>query len=168
MKICPVCQESNHDAADLCMLCGASLPELPSQDQALGEEDAELLLPSEPAPPPRDTLAVAVYHDAEPRVVAFFPLGGDITAIGREDAGAGHFPDIDFSKLSERGVGVAFVSRRHARFLRHGGRVLLEVLAGTTGTQVNRALVAPGRTVVLSPGDRIILGGRVRMKLMQF
>lgn len=166
MKICPVCQESNHDMADACMLCGAELPALPSQSTDEAHPDDELLLPQEPPEPVG--LALAVYHDREKRVVAFFEFVGDVALIGREDAASGLFPEIDLGALSARGVSASHVSRRHARLLRHRGQLLLEVLPGTTGTQLNRQLVDAGQTVPISPGDRIILGGRVRTKLMDF
>ncbi len=179
MKICPVCQESNHDAADLCMLCAAPLLALPSQRDAFDRlnpagrspagapDQGELLLPAEPAAPV-DTLALAVYHDLEPRVVAFFPLDGDVTLIGREDAEGGVFPEVDLSRLAASGVLATSVSRRHARLLRHADRLTLEVLPGATSTQLNRDLLHDGARVAVRAGDRIILGARVRMKLIQF
>lgn len=166
MKICPVCQESNHDVADFCMICAAPLPALPSPSTDEALEDDELLLPSEPTPP-AGKLALALYHDLEPRVVAFFALEGDVALIGREDASRGLFPDVDLGPLTSAGVSASHVSRQHARVLRIHDRLLLEVLPGTTGTQVNRALIDGGHSVELEPGDRIILGGRVRLKLVQ-
>jgi hypothetical protein len=168
MKICQVCQESNHDAAQECILCGASLPVLPSQPETRTEQaQEELLLPAEPKAP-TNKLALAIYHDSQNRVVAFFPIENDIMTIGREDASAGHFPDIDVSTLEASGVGASFVSRRHARILNQAEGLTLQVMANTTGTQVNRGIVTPGLSARLNIGDRIILGGRVRMKLMQF
>ena len=168
MKICQVCQESNHDAAQQCILCGASLPELPTQPETRSQEEhQDLLLPAEPKAP-ADKVALAVYHESQNRVVAFFPIENDIVSIGREDPASGHFPDIDISALDSSDVSASFVSRRHARILNQPGGLWLQVMANTTGTQVNRTLVAPGQSARIDIGDRIILGGRVRMKLMQF
>ena len=91
MKICPTCQESNHDVADVCMLCGGQLPTLPEQGSA-GLDQGPVLMPSAPAEPSPGTLAVALYHDTEPRVIAYLPLVGDVCVLGREDAAAGLFP----------------------------------------------------------------------------
>lgn len=166
MKICPVCQESNHDVADVCMLCGASLPELPIQRHDADQGD-QLMVPAREPEPPRGALALAIYHDREARVIAYYALDADVSLIGREDAARGVFPDIDVSALQAQGVSAPHVSRQHARLLRLHGRLWLEVLPGSTGTQLNRTLVQPGATVPVAAGDRVIFGGRVRTKLVQ-
>ncbi len=168
MKICPTCQESNHDAADLCMLCGAELPVLPEQG-GVGGEGGPILLPSQPANPPVGTLAIAVYHDTEPRVVAYLPLLGDVCGLGREDASASQFPELDLSEAAGKGASVAYASRQHATILRDpSGQLTLVTHKRTTGTQVNRTLVEDGSRTAVCAGDRLVLGGRVRLKLVQF
>ena len=168
MKICPACKESNHDAAEGCIMCGAPLPQLPAQRSPSGEDpSAEVLMPRGPQAPASGTLALALYHDLEPRIVAWFPIDTDMTLIGREDANSGIFPDVDLARVDRGDVQAERVSREHARLLRSARGLVLEVLPGSTGTQVNRSIAKEGSSTVIVPGDRVILGGRVRMKLVQ-
>lgn len=168
MKICPTCHESNHDVADACMLCGAQLPALPEQ-VAPGTEQGPMLMPSAPPTPAAGSTALALYHDTEPRVLGYLVLRGDVCVLGREDAAAGLFPELDLSGVTTPGASITHASRRHATLLRGPqGRITLVAERRTTGTQVNRTLVADGERVELQIGDRIILGGRVRLKLVQF
>lgn len=170
MKICPACQENNHDAAELCLLCGAPLPAAPGVSIAPVSMDhgEEVLLPAAPPEPPAGSVALAVYHDTVPHIVAYFVVETDTMLIGREDPGQGIFPDLDLERLARYGVGASHVSRRHARLTRCAGELTLVALAGSTGTQLNRQLLRGGERATVRPGDRIILGGRVRMKLMRF
>jgi hypothetical protein len=162
MKICLACQESNHDAAERCLLCDAPLPLAPRLADQSGER---LGLRDAPSPPP-GTLALAVYHDAEPRVVGWLPLRGDLCLLGREDPARGLFPELDLAPLAARGVSASHASRRHALLLRRPEGLRLRVMPQTTGTQLNQALVPDGEEVPIAPGDRLILGGRVRLKLV--
>ena len=114
------------------------------------------------------TVVLQVFHDDEPRVVQSIPIVHDITLIGREDPHRDVFPDIDIGNLEKDGVSARHVSRQHLRLLRDGNRFHLFVYKGTTGTQVNKELVDPsqyGKRFEIAVGDRIILGGKVRMKL---
>lgn len=169
MKICPACQENNHDVAERCIMCGAHLPTLPERGEVF-EGGGEVLMPAGPAALPSGTLALAVYHDREARVVAYVPIESDMTLVGREDAARGIFPDVDLGRLDGESVQAEHVSREHLRLVRRPGSsvVVLEVLPGSTGTQLNRRLLRGGEQSSLEVGDRIILGGRVRMKLVRF
>lgn len=163
MKICPVCQESSHDAADRCVVCGAALGE-----QASGGASREVApARREASPPSPGTWALALYEDAQPRVVGYLPILGEVALLGREDAGGGVFPELDLAPWAGQGASVERASRRHAWVLRRGEGWWLQVLPGTTGTQVNQARVEEGREVPLQLGDRVILGGRVRLKLVR-
>ena len=172
MKICPACRESNHNAAEFCLLCGAPLPATPrplSPATAAGGDPGDLLvLPAGPPEPSPGSLALAIYHDEEPRVVHYHPIETDTLLIGREDPARHVFPDIDLDSLSQDGVSAHHVSRQHARLTRRRVHLELEVLPGSTGTQVNRSLLRGGDAIPVHAGDRIILGGKVRMKLIQF
>ena len=114
------------------------------------------------------TVVLQVYHDSDPRVVLTYPIVHDITLIGREDPHRDVFPDLDLGPLAKEGVSVNHVSRQHLRLLRDGDRFFLFVYKGTTGTQVCSSLIEPsqyGKRFEISLGDRIVLGGKVRMKL---
>lgn len=168
MKICPACKESNHDVAEVCIMCGAHLPELPTRHLTpVTEVSGDVLMPREPTPPPTGTLAIAVYHDVEPRIMAWFPVETDMTLVGREDAKRGIFPDVDLGRIERDAVQAERVSREHLRILRRPGGLTVEVLPGSTGTQLNKTLLPEGASSPLRPGDRLILGGRVRLKLVQ-
>jgi hypothetical protein len=114
------------------------------------------------------TVVLQVFHDSEPRVVHVHPVVNDITLVGREDPQRDVFPDLDLGKLPSQEVSSSRASRQHLRLLRNGGRYYLYVYKGTTGTQVCDKMVDPsqyGKRFEISVGDRIILGGKVRMKL---
>ncbi|MFQ5654415.1 MAG: FHA domain-containing protein, partial [Planctomycetota bacterium] len=114
------------------------------------------------------SFALEIYHDTEARVVHTHPVVNDITLIGREDPHRDIFPDLDLGKLADDGVSAQHVSRQHLRLLRQGERCYLFIYKGTTGTQVCKEVIEPsryGKRFEINVGDRIILGGKVRMKL---
>jgi hypothetical protein len=129
--------------------------------------------PAATSPVPNDMplngqVVLQVFHNSEPRVVHTHPVVNDVTLIGREDPQRDVFPDLDLGKLTDRGVSVTQVSRQHLRLLRRGDRYFLFVYRGSTGTQVNSELVDEscyGKRFEIHVGDRIILGGQVRLKL---
>lgn len=118
--------------------------------------------------PPDINAAIEVYHETEKRVVYTHQLTSDITLIGREDPQRDVFPDIDVSKLD--GVSAGHVSREHLRVLADAGKFYLYIYRGTTGTQINKDVIPPekyGTKIEIKVGDRIVLGGKVRMKLVK-
>jgi hypothetical protein len=124
--------------------------------------------PPSPAPSLTGKLVIEVYHDSEPRVVHTHPVVNDITLIGREDPQRDVFPDLDLGKLERLGVSATRVSREHLRLLRLGHRFYLYIYPGTTGTQVNKNVIDESRyskKFEVQIGDRIILGGKARLKL---
>jgi len=129
--------------------------------------DPEALLPALESVPIK--AALEIYHDTEPRVVYVFDIVNDITLIGREDPQMDIFPDLDLSKLETQGISAKSVSREHLRLLRQGDKFFLFVLRGTTGTQVNKERIEEkqyNKKIEIQLGDRVILGGKVRMKLV--
>jgi hypothetical protein len=120
------------------------------------------------AKPVNGQAVLQVFHNTEPRVVYSHPVVNDVTLIGREDPQRDVFPDLDLGKLTDQGVSVSRVSRQHLRLLRQGDRYFLFIYRGSTGTQVNKELVDEshyGKRFEIDIGDRIILGGQVRLKL---
>ena len=114
------------------------------------------------------TVVLQIFHDEQPEIVHQHEVVNDITLIGREDAQRDVFPDLDLTPLAEQGVSVNSVSRQHLRLLRNNGRYFLFIYRGTTGTQVCKDVIDPsryGQRFEIKVGDRIILGGKVRMKL---
>jgi len=112
--------------------------------------------------------AIEVYHDSEAKVVHTHVIVNDITLIGREDPQRDVFPDIDLAKLE--GVSAGHASREHLRILRQGDKFFLYIYRGSTGTQVNKEIIEEaryGKKFEIQIGDRIILGGKVRLKLIK-
>ncbi len=77
-------------------------------------------------------------------------------ALDQDEAVIGRAPDISLSLGNSDAVGLA--SRRHARFIRRGQRVLVEDIGSSHGTWINGTLLPPGQQQELASGDRIVLG----------
>lgn len=83
------------------------------------------------------------------------PEGADIR-VGRFDSVTGTSPEID---LTEADV-YKTTSRRHAKFVNDGGRLIVKEEIGTAnGTFVNGKRIATGTEVELNEGDWIQFGG---------
>jgi len=78
-----------------------------------------------------------------------------ITHLGRVDASASVFPEVDLSDDSDASHGV---SRRHARILKQGGMVVVEDMGSINGTFVNGKRLDPYLPEVLNDGDVLQLG----------
>jgi pSer/pThr/pTyr-binding forkhead associated (FHA) protein len=174
-RLCPGCGQSyGPDYADSFCACGMELygaEQLPAailEDPPTQEQSAEPAGTSAetnaPARPPAGTRCLVLY-DAQKRPLAYFPLDKEALLIGRLDAVAGNFPDIDVTQWLDPAV-ARKVSRKHALVLkvRATGAYLFRPLAGNTGTQVDDDMVAPLCDCLLEPGRRIILGGAARLK----
>ena len=141
----------------------AAKPAAPAAKSAFDEPK-----PAEPAKPPPGSLVVTVFHDTEPRAVHYHRVETDIVMIGREDPKQEVFPDVDVSRLASAGVAAAHVSRKHARIFRaqEDGQEKYYIFPfkGSTGTQLNKTLLTEGVRAEIKPGDRLVLGTKVRMK----
>jgi hypothetical protein len=114
--------------------------------------------------PPAGTPCLVLYGpDKQP--LQYFALSKDTTLIGRLDAVAGNFPDIDLDEWFDRGT-IRKISRQHALILRSraNNSFMLRPLVGNTGTQLEADLILPQQDYPLKPGHRIILGGVIRLK----
>jgi hypothetical protein len=114
-------------------------------------------------PPPGTPCLVLYGPDRQP--LHYFPLTKDAMVIGRLDAVAGNFPDIDLDAWFDRGT-IRKISRQHALILRTRATAsfALRPLLGNTGTQLERNMIQPMQDYPLVPGHRIILGGVIRFK----
>ncbi|HZZ77669.1 MAG TPA: FHA domain-containing protein [Gemmataceae bacterium] len=114
-------------------------------------------------PPPGTPCLVLYGPDRQP--LQYFPLTKDATMIGRLDAVAGNFPDIDLDAWFDRAT-IRKISRQHALILRTraSASFALRPLVGNTGTQLERNMIQPMQDYPLAPGHRIILGGVIRFK----
>ena len=84
-----------------------------------------------------------------------FMLSDRESQLGRWDADAGIFPDVDLDSDDPE----AKVSRRHARITLRDAQYFLEDLGSTNGTFVNRGKrLLPGHLQPLHDGDEIIVG----------
>jgi pSer/pThr/pTyr-binding forkhead associated (FHA) protein len=82
------------------------------------------------------------------------PLTKEVT-IGRLDPASRCFPEVD---LASQGGLKKGVSRWHAKIIRRGNEVLIEDLASTNGTFLNRERLTPCFPQVLKSGDELQLG----------
>jgi FHA domain len=106
-----------------------------------------------------------VLYGPDKQPLQYFALTKDAMLIGRLDAVAGVFPDIDLDEWFDRAT-IRKISRQHALILRTRATntFALRPLAGNTGTQLDTHLVTPLQDYPLKPGHRIILGGVIRLK----
>jgi hypothetical protein len=106
-----------------------------------------------------------VLYGPDKTPLQYFALTKDAMLIGRLDAVAGNFPDIDLDEWFDRST-IRRISRQHALILRTRatGTFVLRPLAGNTGTQLETQMVSPQQDYPLRPGHRIILGGVIRLK----
>lgn len=114
--------------------------------------------------PPSGTPCLVLYGpDKQP--LQYFALTKDAMTIGRLDAVAGIFPDIDLDEWFDRPT-IRKISRQHAIILRTRATntFALRPLAGNTGTQLDAQMVQAQEDYPLKPGHRIILGGVIRLK----
>jgi hypothetical protein len=169
-RLCPGCGKTySADYADSFCSCGLELfqaDQLPAAiveeapPEGLAQPSARGGLPRPPAGTP-----CLVLYGASKQPVHYFALDKEALLIGRLDAVAGHFPDIDVTQWLDASV-ARKVSRKHALILRlrSTGEFFLRPLAGNTGTQWGADMVEPLKDYPLEPGRRVILGGAVRFK----
>jgi Double zinc ribbon/FHA domain len=195
VRVCPSCEmEYDTDYTDAFCICGAELEVAPAKTAAAPPEMPPPVQPrprkkkrrteirsakapepaiapgvEAPAPraldrPPPGTRCLVLYGpDRNP--MRWFPLAKDATLIGRLDAPAGNFPDIDVDEWLDAAT-ARRLSRQHALVLRSRvtGDFTLRPLPGNTGTQVEAEMVVPMQDHALAPGQRLILGGVARFK----
>lgn len=78
-----------------------------------------------------------------------------VTHLGRVDAAASVFPEVDLTDDSDVSHGV---SRRHARILKQAGTVIVEDMGSINGTFVNGKRLDPYLPEILNDGDLLCLG----------
>jgi hypothetical protein len=106
-----------------------------------------------------------VLYGPDKQPLQYFALTKDAMLIGRLDAVAGNFPDIDLDEWFDRAT-IRRISRQHALILRSRatGTFVLRPLIGNTGTQLEAQMLVQQQDYPLQPGQRIILGGVIRLK----
>jgi hypothetical protein len=114
-------------------------------------------------PPPGTPCLVLYGPDKQP--LQYFTLNKDAMLIGRLDAVAGNFPDVDLDEWFDRTI-IRRVSRQHALVLRTraSNTFFLRPLPGNTGTQLETQMLTSQQDYPLRPGHRIVLGGVIRLK----
>jgi FHA domain-containing protein len=159
-RVCPACARVyGAEFSDAFCECGVELL------------DAAAIVPEPTAPvpataqrPPPGTPCLTLFG-ADKQPVQYFALTKDAVLIGRLDAVAGNFPEIDVMQWLEPAA-ARKVSRKHALILRsrQTNAFSIRPLAGNTGTQIEADMVPPLADYPLRPGTRLILGGAVRLK----
>lgn len=160
---CQFCQTVHVDNTIFCSECGYYLLEntgretdpLDTVEMRNEENRAENGLSSMAGSLQRggESLAIRLKIGARQREVEM-PLNV-ITHLGRVDAAASVFPEVDLSDDSDASHGV---SRRHARILKQGGMVVVEDMGSINGTFVNGKRLDPYLPEVLNDGDILLLG----------
>lgn len=158
------------DYDDEFCVCGAQLPPEDvrrAASQTSGEPVAPATLnpvPQGAIRPPKGTFFLTLFS-SEKQPIAYFPIKGDFTLVGRSDPIRGDFPDADISQYFEPNVSKK-VSRRHLLIIRarDSQRFFVRALAKSTGTQVESALLEELQDYPITPGTRMVLGGTVRLK----
>ncbi len=140
----------------------ASILDAPDEPSIAAESDTTLKVRS-PKPPPGTPCLVLYGPDRQP--LRYFALAKDAVLIGRLDAVAGNFPDIDLDEWFDRAT-IRKISRQHALVLRSRATstFALRPLVGNTGTQLETQMLQPMQDYPIRPGHRIILGGVIRLK----
>ncbi len=161
-RVCPACGKIyGADFTDAFCACGSELV----LAAALAEQErAQTTVPAGPTRPAVGTPCIMLIGpDKQP--AQFFSLTKDAVLIGRLDAVAGVFPEIDVTEWLDSAA-ARKVSRQHALILRArtGGAFTIRPLAGNTGTQIEADMVPALHDYPLKPGTRIILGGAVRFR----
>jgi hypothetical protein len=166
-RFCPSCRKVyGSEFTDSFCSCGVELLEAPPPPPPP--------VPGAPAPfvdtsttelvrPQAGAFLTLIGPDRQP--LQYFSLDRDATLIGRLDALAGIFPDVDVDAWLDASI-ARKVSRQHALILRHRARgsYSLRPLAGNTGTQLETEMILPLQDYPLQSGHRMILGGMVRLK----
>ncbi len=188
---CPSCaQIFGPDYADTYCTCGtelckaladpsivSDLPMAPVLDEempmapVLDDEPALAPLPApaaaskSPIVKPASGTPCLVLYGPDKQPLRYFALEKDAVLIGRLDAVAGNFPDIDLDEWFDRST-IRKVSRQHALILRSraSSTFVLRPLTGNTGTQLETQLLEAMQDYPLRPGHRIVLGGVIRLK----
>lgn len=158
-RVCPGCgQTYGPEFTDMFCPCGIELIEPPPLPAAAPKQGGSVQKPAAGTP-------CLVLYGANKAPLAYFALTRDATLIGRLDAVAGNFPDVDVNEYLEPAT-ARKVSRKHALILRSrvNQSFVLRPLAGNTGTQIEADMVAPLVDHPMTPGLRMILGGAVRLK----
>jgi pSer/pThr/pTyr-binding forkhead associated (FHA) protein len=158
---CQFCQATHVDNTIFCSECGYYLLE------DTGRETD-----------PLDTVEMDLRKQvgSEPKMVTSLQRGGEalairlkigpnkrevemplniITHLGRVDAAASVFPEVDLTDDSDVSHGV---SRRHARILKQAGTVIIEDMGSINGTFVNGKRLDPYLPEILNDGDILCLG----------
>lgn len=122
-------------------------------------------LESSPILKPSPGTPCLVLYGPNKQPLQYFALEKDVMLIGRLDAVAGDFPDIDLDEWFDRSI-IRKISRHHAMILRTraSNTFALRPLTGNTGTQLEAEMVQPMKDYPLRPGHRIVLGGVIRLK----
>jgi pSer/pThr/pTyr-binding forkhead associated (FHA) protein len=171
MVICPYCQHESLEGTIFCPECGASLASAGEAAPAADQEWAQSMPPLEPkAVSDSGSRTTAQISPTQLRLLVLnsgrtipCPMG-EVILIGRSDASAGVFPEVD---LNQDNGYMAGVSRRHARIIRRGDEFYLEDLNSMNGTFLNRNRLSAHTPTPFQDGDEIRLGNLVMRVIVE-
>ena len=187
IKICPSCGAKNPASYMECMACEADLTGVkPMDEDRQREEQAEPMR----APTGMVRICSECGAENPPQARKCVECGEDIsdilpspaaeTAVRHEQAkqaqrfcltsvdGALCFAITEDDMVLGRTAGLAeylaakpYVSRQHARLMRHDGKLYVENLSQTNHTFLNNEDIGTGHAVELHVGDELGLGGKL-------
>ncbi|MHB8576836.1 MAG: FHA domain-containing protein [Dehalococcoidia bacterium] len=183
---CPHCGADAPAGGTFCDNCGESLAATPAgatSGASAAAAPAATMTPAPVAPPPTTPADPALdatrpieppaasgpttsFEYAGPTASGTYAMTGDEAKIGRRDADAGIYPELDFDGndlVVDAGERVHAVSRRHGRIFRDNGELKFEDLGSTNGTTLNGAAVLAHDPQPLKDGDKLVLGRTCRI-----
>lgn len=155
---CPRCGAENSQGDNFCGDCGVALSNMaPSVAQA--QKGIDRAIPSLSETSSGGKLAVSakakLVVKSGGKVGREFAIDRDVVNIGRWDAEAGIFPEVDLSDDDPQN----YVSRKHARIFLKDNEYFVEDMSSVNGTYVNKGpRLAPDSPHKLQNGDEIIMG----------
>jgi hypothetical protein len=149
MLTCPACGHDVDPGANYCPHCGANLAKISGDTTRVVELHW-------------DTLGYDDLGELDANAVDALPSGsGMLLSIRGDQVGARYLVDQDVTTAGRHPKCDIFlddvtVSRRHARFVRHGGHICIADEGSLNGTYVNKQLIES--EVRLNRGDLVQIG----------
>ena len=145
--LCPACGASNTAGSNFCEDCGASL-------KAAAAPAPLATASATPIPAPVASAAPAGPARLIMPNQVELPLTKEESLLGRNSPADNIYPEVDLTDLDPE----SYVSRRHGRILRQGGKYLYEDIGSSNGSFINGTRLQSHIQTELHDGDTLRLG----------
>ena len=145
--LCPACGASNTAGSNFCEDCGASL-------KAAAAPAPLATASATPIPAPVASAAPAGPARLIMPNQVELPLTKEESLLGRSSPADNIYPEVDLTDLDPE----SYVSRRHGRILRQGGKYLYEDIGSSNGSFINGTRLQSHIQTELHDGDTLRLG----------